>query len=325
MNKKVRLMLKEAGVLKRFRIMLLLRSPFDILNSVLTANLMSVFIRMIENKDMDKLIETTLLFLAFTAMLFTYNMIIWSTVATKTTVLLQTSLRKKVFAQITQLPPEELRGSFGADWFTRLNNDIDKACGYLTSPLNFMHMIIALVNIVISSAIMICMNIELYVIGISFVFSAFMINVFFISGKITEYSTNARQNLVEYTDWIDVTIRDSEMLAIFEGENFVREQTEKKSRQILKENMKVHNRVSLCNMIYALSGMLGYLMILVRGNDIMGEEMSDFADLCKMTQYRANSVMSVNCVYSCINNMKGSLVGVERVNEVILRGNNDGR
>ena len=42
MNKKVRLMLKEAGVLKRFRIMLLLRSPFDILNSVLTANLISV-------------------------------------------------------------------------------------------------------------------------------------------------------------------------------------------------------------------------------------------------------------------------------------------
>ena len=50
MNKDVYRMLKTSGVWKTFLIMLILRSPFDILNSVLTANMMQSFIRMIENK-----------------------------------------------------------------------------------------------------------------------------------------------------------------------------------------------------------------------------------------------------------------------------------
>lgn len=321
MNKEAYKMLKEAGVLKRFIVMMVLRSPFDICNSVLSANLMSSYIRIIERDDRDKLLLNTALFLVLTVLLFGYNMTVWSVISAKTTVILQTELRKKVFAKIMELPSEELQGAFGADWFTRLNNDIDKACGYLTMPLNYMHMIIAVVNVVISSIIMICMNLELFAIGFVLVITAFVINVFFISGRITEYKTKAQRSLVEYTDWIDVTVKDREILSVFEGEDFVRAQIEEKSLEILKENMKAHNRVSLCNMTYAFSGMLGYLMILVRGNDIMGDGISDFGELCKMTQYRSNSVASFSCIYNSINNMKGSIVGVERVNEVILREN----
>lgn len=322
MNKEAYKMLKEVGILKRFIVMMILRSPFDIFNSVLAANLMSSYIRIVERGEKDKLLFNTVLFLILTILLFAYNMTVWSMVSAKTTVILHTELRKKVFEKIMELPSEELQGTSGSDWFTRINNDIDKACGYLTMPLNYMHMIVAIVNVVISSIIMICMNLELFAIGFVLVITAFLLNVFLISGKITEYKTNAQKSLVEYTDWIDVAVKDREILAIFEGENFVREQIEDKSLGILRENMKAHNRVSLCNMTYAFSGMLGYLMILVRGNDIMGNGISDFGDLCKMTQYRSNSVASFFCIYNCINNMKGNYVGVERVNEVILREKN---
>ena len=97
----------------------------------------------------------------------------------------------------------------------------------------------------------------------------------------------------------------------------VREKIEEKSLNILKENMKVHNRVSLCNMTYAFSGMLGYLMMLAGGSDLNGEGINDFATLCKMTQYRAGTVISVNCIYNGINNMKGGIVGVKSINEII--------
>lgn len=312
-------MLRETGVSKRFIIMTILRSPFDILNAILTANLMQSFIRIIEQEQKDMLWKNVLIFLVFSILLFGYNMSIWSTIAVKTTVLLQKNLRKKVFDRIMELSPEELQGAFGADWFTRLNNDIDKACGYLMSPLNYMHMVIALVNLCISSVILVIMNVKLYIIGMCWVFAAFILNILVISKKIPTFKANAQKRLVEYTDLVDTASKNSEAICIFEGEAFIRKKIEEKSYRILKENMKVHNRASLCNMTYAFSGMLGYLMMLLGGNDIIGAEIPDFATLCKLTQYRANSVMSVNVVYNSINNMKGSLVGVDRVNEVLCQ------
>ena len=62
MNKQVKFMLKEAGVWKMFVIMLILRSPFDILNSILSANLIQSFIRTIENKETGMLLKYFLLF-----------------------------------------------------------------------------------------------------------------------------------------------------------------------------------------------------------------------------------------------------------------------
>lgn len=321
MNKQVVRMLKEAGVWKRFVIMIILRAPFGILESVLTANMMSGFFRIIERGEIDKLAGYVVMFLVLTVLLFAYNMSVWSTIASTTTVKLQMSLRKKVFEKITELPPEELQGSFGADWFTRLNNDVDKACAYLMSPLNYMHMVIAIIDVVISSIIMICMNVELYVIGIVWIAASLSLNIFFISRKIAEYKRKAQKSLVEYTDWIDTSIKDAEMISVFEGGDFVRDKIEKKSLDIMKENMKAHNRMSLCNMTTVFSGMIGYVMIMVRGNDIIGKEMADFAELNKLTQYRAHSMMSVNCIYNSFNNMKGNLTGVERVNEVILKSN----
>lgn len=319
MNKEAVKMLKEVGVWKRFIVMMILRSPFDILNSVLTANLMCSFIRIIEKEDKEKLAGNAFLYLLFTILLFAYNMIIWQGISAKTTILLQKGLRKKVFSKILELPPEELKGKKGADWISRLNSDIDKACGYLTLPINYMHMVIAFVNLVISSVIMAFLNIELYLIGIVVALVAFAINVLFVSNPIGKYKEDARKSLVEYTSLIEVSTKDRDIITMFEGENFLRNRIEEKSKEIFRENMKAHNRSSLGNMFFAFSGMFGYLMILVRGDAIMGKNMEDFAQLCKMTQYRSRSAMSLGCIYNCVNNMKGNLVGVKRVNEVILQ------
>lgn len=317
MNRNVYRMLKEAGVAKLYIIMLILRSPFDILNSVMTANMIQSFIRIAESGREETLLKNVLLYLVLTVLLFGYNMTIWSTIAVKAGVLLQKNLRRKVFSRIMLLNPEELEGTFGADWFTRLNNDIDKACSYLNSPINYMHMVIALVNLCISSVIMLFMNMELYVIGMVWGIAAFMVNVFIISGKVSEYKAKSQKSLVEYTELIDISVKSSEVLSVFDGGAFMREKIRTSSLNILKNNMRAHNRVSLCNMNYTFAGMFGYLAMLSRGNDFCGKEAEDFAALCKMTQYRANAAMSINVIYNSINNMKAGLPGVQRVNEVI--------
>ena len=128
---------------------------------------------------------------------------------------------------------------------------------------------------------------------------------------------------MEYTAWIDAAVKNEEMLAIFDGGEFVRNKINEKSNEILKQNMKIHNRVSLCTMSSTFSGMLGYLLMLCRGNEQIGAERLDFATLFKMTQYRGQLVLSVNCIYNCTNNMKGNKVGIERVNEVLTDASAD--
>ena len=146
MNKQVRKLLKEAGVWREFVVMMILRSPFDICNSILTANMMQTFMRLIEQNQSENLGKTLGVFFVLTVLLFGYNMTIWSTIAVRFTVKLQKTLREKMFHKIMSLPASELMGSSKAEWFTRLNNDIDKAVGYLVNPINFMHMVIASVN-----------------------------------------------------------------------------------------------------------------------------------------------------------------------------------
>lgn len=316
MNKEAYRMLKEAGLQKQFIIMLILRLPFDTLNSILTANLMQHFVLLIEQDRRDSLWSSVGLFLIFSVLLFGYNMLIWSTIAVKTGVLMQKKFRLKIFSGIMSLPSEKLQGAFGADWFTRLNNDVDKACNYLIGPVNYMHMLIAILNLLISSVIMLFINIELYVVGIVCLLPFFLLNVMVISGRISVYKAKAQAKLVEYTDWIDVAYKNQDMLAVFDGEAFVRRKIEEQSLGIRRENMKAHNRAALSSMTYTFSGMLGYLLILCRGNEIIGEELMDFSTLNKMTQYRAGMVLSVDIIYNCNNNMKGNFIGVKRINEI---------
>lgn len=323
MNKDAYRMLKEVGLQRRFIIMTILRLPFDTLNAILTSNIMQSFTKMIELDDRGSLWKNFLIFMALSTLLFGFNSLVWSTYAVKTGVLMQSRLRERIFEKIMNLPAEELEGSFGAEWFTRLNNDVDKACNYLTGAINYMHMVIALLNVAVSSVIMLFLNVDLYIIGIMCLLPFFALNILVISRKISIYKRKSQQSLVEYTAWIDAAVKNEEMLAVFDGGEFVRGKIAEKSKEILQENMKVQTRVSLCTLSSTVSGLLGYLAMLCRGNELIGAEMIDFATLFKMTQYRANLVMSVNCIYDCTNNMKGNKVGIERVNEVLTDASED--
>lgn len=320
MKREILNVIKATGTTKMFFIMLVLRSPFDILNNILTANMLRCFFSTIEHGIEADLIGNVMLFFGLTILLFGYNMTIWATIAVKTSVLFQKNLRKKVFEKIISLPPEALSQELGADYITRLNSDVDKACGYLMSPINFMHMTIALVNLVISSVIMILMDFEMYVIAMVAVYVSLALNILLISRKIMEHKETAQKKLVRYTHWIENGVKNQDMLSVFEGEEFTRKKIEEESLEILNANMKAHNRLALCNMTFSLAGMIGYLMVLLWGNGIMNDEDADFSTIMKVTQLRAGTVMSVNVIYNSINNMKGNLVGVRRVNEILIMG-----
>ena len=73
-------LLRELGVLRLFIVSLLLRAPFDFLSTVLSANLISRFIRLMEQGQRDSLLPTFWLFLLLSLLLFVYNMTIFENI-----------------------------------------------------------------------------------------------------------------------------------------------------------------------------------------------------------------------------------------------------
>ena len=116
---------------------------------------------------------------------------------------------------------------------------------------------------------------------------------------------------------MEPVVNSSETIRIFDGEELVKAKIEEESLEILKNNMKVHKRMSLAAGVNTFSGMLGYLLLLFIGNSMMDSEIEDFARMLKITQYRGEMMKSVMMVNNCIGRMKTNLPGVERVEEVL--------
>ena len=317
MDKKVWGMLREIGAAKVMLIILLLRGPFDLLNVILTSNMLEWFIRVAERGEKEKLLGTFLIFLFLSTLLFAYNMIVWMTISVRGTVTMHQKFRRKMLGTILSLDFGGIEARSGGDWMTRLGTDIDRTCDYLVAPVNFMHLFIASVSFLGSSLILIRMNFSMFAVAMAVMIPFFLLGTVFIIRNVPKYKKRAMEKLAEYTNWVEPVIASRVTLRVYEGDEFVLKKVEEVSRAILRENMKAHLRVagsSLCNIF---SGNLGYLLLLLLGNSMMGEKIQDFAMLSKITQYRGEMMRDVMIAGSCFGNMRSNLAGVERVHEVL--------
>ena len=106
------------------------------------------FLRAIDSGAYTDLIKNFVVFLILGILLFGYNMLIWMTIAVKTSVGFQNGVKKNVFKALIKMSVSEMSAESVGDRITRLNNDTDTACGYLNAPVNYMHMVIALFNVI---------------------------------------------------------------------------------------------------------------------------------------------------------------------------------
>ena len=91
MNRNVYRLLKDLGMHRIFIVFLLLRVPFDFMSTVLYANMLGVFLRLIDRGNQGDLLSTFFIFLGLTALLFAYNMTVWCTISVRVNV------RQKLF------------------------------------------------------------------------------------------------------------------------------------------------------------------------------------------------------------------------------------
>lgn len=319
MNKSVFKILKELGLLKFFALIFVLRLPFDFLNAVLSANMLESFIRLAERNESNNLMKTFLVFILFTVLLFGYNVSIWATLSVKADMLLQKRVREKILKNMLSRTGEEMEEYSPGDWFTRLNNDVDRLNDYLTTPINFMHFSIAAFNLVLSSVILVFVNAKLYLLAILVMIPFFILSSIIIVKKIPFYRKKAQESYADYTNWIAPIVESNDAISIFEGEEIVLKKIEESSNRILKENVKAHTLIAWSSFFNIISGNLGYLLLLLFGNSMIGKEVSDFAELSKITQYRAEMMKSVGVVNGGINGMKTNVSGAERIEEILWK------
>ena len=317
MNRKVRKILKETGMTKDFILVMVLRAPFDFINAVLSANMLESFIRLIEKKNEGNLLPTFGIFMLFTVMLFGYNMFVWAFITMKINIRFIKKLRMRVYKSLLSRTEQEMEELSAGDWISRLNSDIDKTNLYLVGPLNFMHLLIASVNMTLSAVVLFMLNRTMLAVALIMTLPFFFLSSVVVIRKVPVFKKKSREHYAKYTNWMEPIVNASESIRIFEGEELVKAKAEKESLEIMKNNMKAHRRTALAAGVNTFSGMTGYLLLLFLGNSMMGRELEDFARLMKITQYRGEMMKSVMMTNNCIGRMKGNLPAAERVEEVL--------
>lgn len=317
MNRKVRKILKETGMTKDFILVMILRAPFDFINALLSANMLETFIRLAERKEEGELLPTFGMFLLFTVIMFGYNMFVWAVVTMKINIRFIKKLRMRVYKSLLSRTGQEMEELSAGDWISRLNSDIDKTDLYLVGPLNFMHLLIASVNMTLSAAVLFMLNRTMLAVSLLVTLPFFFLSSVVAIRKVPVFKKNSREHYAKYTNWMEPVVNASESIRIFDGEELVMAKAEEESLKIMKNNMKAHKRTALATGINTFSGMTGYLLLLFLGNSMIGSELDDFARMMKITQYRGEMMKSVMMINNCVGRMKGNLPAAERVEEVL--------
>ncbi|MBR4781585.1 MAG: ABC transporter ATP-binding protein [Lachnospiraceae bacterium] len=317
MNKKVIRILKETGMIKDFIFMMILRAPFDFLNAVLASNMLESFIRLVERKEEGELFPNFWIFLLFTVVLFGYNMFVWAVVSMKINIRFIKKLRMRVYKSLMSRTQQEMEKLSAGDWISRLNSDVDKTDLYLVGPLNFMHMVISVVNLSMSAIVLFILNRTMLLVTLAVMLPFFFLSSVVVIKKIPVFKKRSREHYAKFTNWMEPVVNSSEAIKIFEGEELILKKAEEESLLIMKNNMRAHKRTALASGINTFSGISGYLLLLFLGNSMMGSEIEDVARMFKITQYRGEMMKSVMMLNSCIGRMKTNLPGAERVEEVL--------
>ena len=209
------------------------------------------------------------------------------------------------------------------EWINRMNNDVDRLHAYMMGPVTFMHLFIALENLILSSVILAFLNLPLLVVSIVITVPFMLLSCIVVVRKIPQFKKHAQEKFGEYTNWAEPILRAHQAISVFDAKDLVIRKVEDTSLSMLKENMKAHRAMARSTFLNTLSGGSGYVLLLVLGGTMMGEAIDSLATLMKITQYRAGVMQSVFVINRSANNMKNNRAGAERALEALDKGRAD--
>ncbi|MDE7282607.1 MAG: hypothetical protein K2N85_03360 [Lachnospiraceae bacterium] len=308
-------LIKRMGIWRKYIYLLLLRSPFDAVRTWVLANLLKAVFICLETNNSGTLPKICVVYGLFCGGLFIYNGIIWSNYAAFSAKI-EVRIQTKMFNKILRLPLKRINSRFSGEWITRLNSDIQAAFMMMNGPLNIPHLIVAVINTILSSLLMIKSS-PLFL-GMTWMFIALQLfanynTVIKAVPKLKEESQNA---MSENTSAIKPFITEADTILLYDAGELMMKNCDDTSRKLMNTNMKIHVRNALSDACMRLFGIGGYLMILFMGYGFISKGVMAFSDLIYCFQIRGSVMAGMFMLITCINNLKTNSVCVKRINDI---------
>ena len=308
-------LIKRMGIWRKYIFLLLLRSPFDAVRTWVLANLLKAVFICLETNNSGTLPKICVVYGLFCGGLFIYNGIIWSNYAAFSAKI-EVRIQTKMLNKILRLPLKRINSRFSGEWITRLNSDIQAAFMMMNGPMNLPHLVVAVINTILSSFLMLKSS-PLFL-GITWMFIALQLfanynTVIKAVPKLKEESQNA---MSENTSTIKPLITDADTILLYDAGELMMKNCEDTSRKLMKTNMKIHMRNALSDAGMRLFGIGGCLMILFMGYGFISKETMTFSDLIYCFQIRGSVMAGMFMLITCINNLKANSVCVKRINDI---------
>uniref|UniRef100_UPI004057B432 ABC transporter transmembrane domain-containing protein n=1 Tax=Acetatifactor sp. TaxID=1872090 RepID=UPI004057B432 len=310
-------LVKRLGIQRKYLFLLLLRAPFDAFRTWMLATFMKSTFGYIEIGASDKLLAECMIYGLLCAFLFFYNGTIWSiyaAFAAKTEAQLQGLLINKIM----NMPYRRIVGHGSGEWITKLNSDIHGAFVLMNGPLNIPHMVVAIINLMLSSLLLFRSSHLLFIVTLVFVLPHMMLNYTVVLKHMPGLKEASQKALGESTSAIKPLITEADTILLYDAGNMMLHVCEERSRALMKYNLTMQMRNILGNTILRLLGLSGYLVILGLGYVHIYNGNMSFAELVYSFQVRGSILSAMLMLTTCVSNIKANSVCAKRLNNILM-------
>lgn len=310
-----RKLVKRIGNGRKYLFLLILRAPFDALRTWMLASLMKAVFLCLETQKADRLFTICVIFGLLCAVLFFYNGTIWSIYAAfsaKVEIRMQRGLLDKLFG----LSLRKVESHLGGEWLTRINGDVQSAMMMMNGPMNMPHLVVAILNTMLSSVLMLGNSVPLFGVTMLFIIPHLWLNYKVVLKKIPQLKEEAQKALAENTASIKPLITEAEAIWIYEAEELLMRQCEESSDRLMRINRKIHMRNAMSKVLMRLFGLGGYLAVLLLGYSYVYRDTMTFSDVVYCFQIRGSIIGGIFMLIVCMSNIKANGVCVKRINDM---------
>lgn len=307
-------LIKRMGIQRKYIFLLLLRAPFDAARTWMLANLMKSVFSCLETENLNQLPEVCVAYGLICALLFIYNGTIWSHYAVfcaKT----EAWLQKEILQKILSLSLKQVESHISGEWITKLNSDIQAAFTMMNGPMNIPHLIVAIINVSLSSFLLQKSSVLLLVTTSIFILPQLFLNCEIVLKSIPKLKEQSQNAMSENTFVIKPLIADADMILLYNAGSLMMKTCDETSRKLMKINMKMHVRNAISDVVTRLFGIGGYFIILLMGYKLMQEGILYFSDMVYCFQVRGSIIAGMSMFINCLNNIKTNSVCIKRIND----------
>lgn len=305
----------KLGIRRKYIFLLILRAPFDAFRTWMLSCLMRTAFLCVETGDSDKLLTKCIIYGLICVLLFFYNGTIWSIYAAFAA-RMEVRLQKMLFNKMINMPYKQIGSHSGGEWITRLNSDIHGAFVLMNGPFNIPHAVVSVLNIALSSVLLVRCSFTLFLSICLFVFPHLYLNYKLAGKQMPELKEESQKALAESTSSIKPLITEADTILLYGAGDLMMKHCEESSRKLMKVNLSIHMRNALSSAALRLFGAAGYLVILVVGYNIIYNGIMSFSELVYFLQARGSVLAGLLMLTTCVNNIKANSACIKRIHEM---------